>query len=70
MDNVNNPVEMLTINLSIQLNLAIAAYEYGIKKTLFLGSSCIYPKFSKYNRGNRTFEWASSQQMNFMLFQK
>ena len=28
MDNVNNPVEMLTINLSIQLNLAIAAYPF------------------------------------------
>jgi len=33
-------------NLQIQNNLIHAAYEYKVKKLLFLGSSCIYPKFA------------------------
>ena len=33
-------------NLQIQNNLIHAAYEYESKKLLFLGSSCIYPKFA------------------------
>ena len=32
-------------NLLIQTNIIDAAYRYGVKKLLFLGSSCIYPKF-------------------------
>lgn len=32
-------------NLLIQTNVIDAAYRYGVKKLLFLGSSCIYPKF-------------------------
>ena len=32
-------------NLLIQTNEIDAAYRYGVKKLLFLGSSCIYPKF-------------------------
>jgi len=31
-------------NLAIQTNVIHAAYRYGVKKLLFLGSSCIYPK--------------------------
>jgi len=31
-------------NLAIQTNAIHAAYRYGVKKLLFLGSSCIYPK--------------------------
>lgn len=31
-------------NLMIQTNVIHAAYKYGVKKLLFLGSSCIYPK--------------------------
>ena len=34
-------------NLMIQTNLINAAYNNGIKNLIFLGSSCIYPKFSK-----------------------
>ena len=33
-------------NLQIQNNLIHTAYEYNVKKLLFLGSSCIYPKFA------------------------
>src|SRR5437660_7304048 len=38
------PVEFLTDNLRIQTNVIRAAYESGVRKLLFLGSSCIYPK--------------------------
>lgn len=40
------PVEFLVENLDIQNNLITSAYEAGVKKLLFLGSSCIYPKFA------------------------
>lgn len=38
------PVDFLTENLEIEANLFRAAYESGVEKFLFLGSSCIYPK--------------------------
>ncbi|MCE0482870.1 MAG: GDP-L-fucose synthase [Methylacidiphilales bacterium] len=44
--NVTHGVEFLSDNLLIQLNLINGAHEYGVKKLLFLGSSCIYPKFA------------------------
>jgi GDP-L-fucose synthase len=34
-------------NLMIQSNVIHAAYEHGVKKLLFLGSSCIYPKYAE-----------------------
>jgi GDP-L-fucose synthase len=40
------PVEFLLQNLLIQNNLIGGSYEAGVKKVLFLGSSCIYPKFA------------------------
>lgn len=40
------PAEFLYQNLMIQNNLIHAAYRHGVKKFLFLGSSCIYPKFA------------------------
>ena len=40
------PVEFLLENLRIQNNVIQAAYENGARKLLFLGSSCIYPKFA------------------------
>jgi GDP-L-fucose synthase len=40
------PVEFLLQNLLIQNNLISGSYEAGVKKVLFLGSSCIYPKFA------------------------
>jgi GDP-L-fucose synthase len=38
------PVEFLVENLRIQNNVIRAAHENGVRKLLFLGSSCIYPK--------------------------
>lgn len=40
------PVEFLLWNLQIQNNLIEAAADFGVEKLLFLGSSCIYPKFA------------------------
>src|SRR5437588_995182 len=44
--NMNAPAEFLVENLQIQNNVIRAAHEAGARKLLFLGSSCIYPKFS------------------------
>jgi GDP-L-fucose synthase len=41
------PVEFLLENLKIQNNVIEAAADFGAKKLLFLGSSCIYPKFAE-----------------------
>lgn len=38
------PVEFFTENMKIQLNVIENAFKNGVKKLLFLGSSCIYPK--------------------------
>jgi GDP-L-fucose synthase len=40
------PVEFLLANLRIQNNVIRSAYEAGVRKLLFLGSSCIYPKLA------------------------
>ncbi|ACV63607.1 NAD-dependent epimerase/dehydratase [Desulfofarcimen acetoxidans DSM 771] len=40
------PAEFIYDNLTIQTNVIHASYRYGVKKLLFLGSSCIYPKFA------------------------
>ena len=39
--------DFLYDNLMIQANIINAAYQYNVKKLLFLGSSCIYPKMAK-----------------------
>jgi GDP-L-fucose synthase len=44
--NMDAPVEFLIENLQIQNNVIHAAHEVGARKLLFLGSSCIYPKFA------------------------
>lgn len=40
------PADFIRVNLQIQTNVIDAAYRNGAKKLLFLGSSCIYPKFA------------------------
>jgi GDP-L-fucose synthase len=40
------PADFLSHNLQIQVNLMDAAHEAGVNRLLFLGSSCIYPKFA------------------------
>lgn len=42
--NDSYPAEFIYQNLQIQNNVIHCAYEYGVKKLLFLGSSCIYPR--------------------------
>src|SRR5205807_1095611 len=42
--NSNAPVEFLIENVEVQNNAISAAYESGVRKLIFLGSSCIYPK--------------------------
>jgi GDP-L-fucose synthase len=42
--NANHPAEFLGDNLLIQTHVIDAAWRCGVKKLLFLGSSCIYPK--------------------------
>jgi GDP-L-fucose synthase len=41
------PADFLYDNLMIASNLIQAAYENGVERVLFLGSSCIYPKFAE-----------------------
>ena len=42
--NMADPVGFLSINLQIQTNLLDAAHQAKIKRVLFMGSSCIYPR--------------------------
>jgi GDP-L-fucose synthase len=44
--NDSAPAEFLRDNLAIQTNIIHAAWEVGVEKLLFLGSSCIYPKLA------------------------
>jgi len=43
--NMMYPSEFIYENLMIQSNVIHNAWKFGVKKLLFLGSSCIYPKF-------------------------
>ena len=44
--NRDHPADFIYDNLMIQTNVIDAAYRNGVKKLLFLGSSCIYPKMA------------------------
>lgn len=44
--NSTYPANFIYDNLMIETNVINAAYRYGVKKLLFLGSSCIYPKLA------------------------
>ena len=44
--NNSMPVNFLLENIKIQNNLIENAWRFGVKRLLFLGSSCIYPKYS------------------------
>ena len=46
MANANNPATFLMDNLSIQNNVMKAALNQGVRRLLFLGSSCVYPKLA------------------------
>jgi len=44
--NASYPAEFIRANLMVQNNIIAASHSYGVRKLLFLGSSCIYPKFA------------------------
>ncbi|WP_351233458.1 GDP-L-fucose synthase [Streptomyces sp. NPDC002133] len=44
--NATQPATFISDNLRIQVNVLDAALEQGVQRLLFLGSSCIYPKFA------------------------
>jgi hypothetical protein len=46
MANATYPADFLSDNIRIQLNVLEAAYDHGVERLLFLGSSCIYPKMA------------------------
>lgn len=41
------PADFITENLQIQTNIIKSSFDYKVKKLLFLGSACIYPKITK-----------------------
>jgi GDP-L-fucose synthase len=43
---VSSPADVLYQNLAIEVNLITSAYQAGVKRLLFLGSSCIYPRLT------------------------
>ena len=45
--NADYPADFIYENLMIQSNVIHSSYLFDVKKLLFLGSSCIYPKFAK-----------------------
>lgn len=45
--NANAPADFLYDNLAIEANVIAAAHRLGVAKLLFLGSTCIYPKFAE-----------------------
>ena len=45
--NATYPADFLLENLRIQTNVIESAWRHGVRRLLFLGSSCIYPKFAE-----------------------
>lgn len=45
--NATRPADFFSDNLRIQLNVVDAAIASGVRRLLFLGSSCVYPKFAR-----------------------
>ena len=45
--NSTYPVDFISDNLRVQVNVFDAALKFGVERLLFLGSSCVYPKFAE-----------------------
>ena len=45
--NASSPADFLLDNLKIQTHVIETAWSSGVRRLLFLGSSCIYPKFAE-----------------------
>ena len=46
-ENINFPADFILENLQIQTNIINSAYKSGVKKLMFIGSNCIYPRECK-----------------------
>jgi len=44
--NSTHPSESISSNMQVQMNIINESWKYKVKKMLFLGSSCIYPKYA------------------------
>ncbi|HPG30342.1 MAG TPA: NAD-dependent epimerase/dehydratase family protein [bacterium] len=42
--NIERPAELMIKNLEVQRNIILSAFQNNIKKLIFIGSSCMYPK--------------------------
>ena len=47
LENSNKPADFISENLQIQNNVINAAFKFGVKRLIFLGSACIYPISNK-----------------------
>jgi GDP-L-fucose synthase len=47
LDNSKYPVDYMLVNIKIQTNIISLSHKYNVEKLIFIGSSCIYPKFSR-----------------------
>ena len=47
LDNSKFPVDYMLVNIKIQTNIISLSHKYNVKKLIFIGSSCIYPKHNK-----------------------
>ena len=52
--NSSYPADFIADNLAIELNVIRSAFETGIDKLLFLGSSCIYPRMAQQHMQEKT----------------
>jgi len=46
-DNMHSPTKYMIDNIKIQTNVITLCHKHNVKKLMFIGSSCIYPKFAK-----------------------
>lgn len=42
--NAEHPADFFTVNMQIANNIILSSWKYGVKKLLYLGSACMYPK--------------------------
>ena len=62
--NMTYPADLIYTNLQMQLNLIHFAWKAGVKKLLFMGSSCTYPKFCQQPMKEETLLTGSLEPTN------
>ena len=68
--NATQPANFILENLKIQTNIIENAWQIGVKRLLFLGSSCIYPKFASQPIKEDYLLRSLKKQMNIMPLQR